>query len=85
MEPWLETIGIVLVSLAGVVLAVAVSRADRWRQAACYIVPLGIICVLLMVRLDESLAFVRPFSWIAAGRLRFVFVSLAVTDRKSVV
>jgi len=44
-----------------------------------YFLPLILIAMLILVRCNNVLRFVQPFCWIAAGRVKFVILSLAVT------
>lgn len=80
MNPWLETIGIILVALLGVFLGKVLSRP---RKAAYWIAGYSfsflLILFLVITRYSNSLAFVPPFVWITAGRVKFVIFSLAVT------
>ena len=43
------------------------------------LIPFSLITILLMARINNSLAFVAPFSWVTAGRMRFVFLAFAAT------
>ena len=78
MDPWLETIAVVLVALLGIVLGKAFSRIRRPSWTLGYFVPLVLIAVLVAPRYANSLAFVPPFYWFT-GRIKFVILCLAVT------
>jgi hypothetical protein len=78
MAPWLETAGVVLIALAGVAAGVFFSRLGKPYWVLGCLMPAGLIAMLALVRFDPALGFVRPFVWIAAGRIRFVTLSLAV-------
>jgi len=78
MTPWLETIGIILVALLGVFLGKVFSRLHKSYWMIGYFLSLLLIVFLAITRCSNSLAFVPPFVW-AAGRLKFVIFSLAVT------
>jgi hypothetical protein len=78
MDPWLETIGIVLVAVLGIVLGRAFSRLRRPCWILGYFVPLVLMAALVVPRFANSLAFVPPFYWLV-GRLKFVILCLAVT------
>ncbi len=79
MGPWLETGGVVLVAGLGVMLGRSCHklRAPYW--AVGYILSLVLVTFLMSGRYHCSLHFVGPFSWIVAGRSKFIVVALAVT------
>jgi hypothetical protein len=79
MNPWLETAGVVLIALLGVVAGRACSRFRKPYWALGYILPSVLIAALAIVRFRNELYFVPPFSWITFGRVRFVVLSLAVS------
>ena len=79
MNPWLETTGVVLIALFGVFTGRACSRFRRPYWILGYILPSVLIAILAMIRFNNGLYFVPPFSWIAVGRIRFVVLSLAVS------
>jgi hypothetical protein len=79
MVPWVETFGVVLVAMSGVVLGWALSklRSHSW-MLGCLLSCL-LLGALVVARCAHSIAFVPPFCWLAAGRAKFVVLSLAVT------
>ena len=79
MNPWLETVGVVLVALLGVFLGIVFSRFRKPYWMLGYFLSLLLIAMLVATRYVGSLAFVPPFFWITAGRVKFVVFSLAVT------
>jgi len=79
MNPWLETVGIILVALLGVLLGKLFSRPRKAYWIVGYFLSLLLIAILVIIRYSNSLAFVPPFVWITAGRAKFVIFSLAVT------
>jgi hypothetical protein len=79
MNPWLETTGVVLIALFGVFTGRVCSCFRKPYWVLGYILPSVLIASLAMVRFDNTLYFVPPFSWITAGRVRFVVLSLAVS------
>jgi len=79
MSPWFETAGVILVAFAGVSLGRLFSRLEKPYWVLGYLFPCILIAMLVTTRLDNALAFVRPFSWLAAGRIKFVVLSLAVS------
>jgi hypothetical protein len=79
MNPWIETAGVVLIALFGVYTGRLFSRFQKPWWVLGYLIPAGLIAMLALVRFDPALTFVRPFVWIAVGRIRFVTLSLAVS------
>ncbi|MHC4575397.1 MAG: cysteine peptidase family C39 domain-containing protein [Planctomycetota bacterium] len=79
MNPWLETIGVVLVAVLGILLGRMFSRFRKSHWALGYIIPTLLTAMLLMARFADSLPFAQPFFWIVAGRAKFVVLCLAVT------
>jgi len=79
VNPWLETIGVVLVALSGVFLGRVFSRFRKAYWMAGYFAALLLIAIMIVTRFSDSLAFVPPLLWITAGRVKFVILSLAVT------
>ena len=78
MNPWLETIGIVLVAILGVAVGRVFSSFRRPCWTLGYFLPLALIAMLVTTRFAHSLAFVPPFYWLM-GRVKFVILCLAVT------
>lgn len=78
MNPWIESAGVVLIALVGVFVGRVFSRFGKLLWVLGYIIPGMLIIMLGMVRFNSDLYFIRPFSWIAVGRIRFVVLSLAV-------
>ena len=79
MNPWLETTGVILIAVFGVLAGRACSRFRKPWWVLGYILPLVLIAMLAMLRFNNRLYFVSPFSWIATGRVRYVVLSLAVS------
>ncbi|MFZ2148411.1 MAG: cysteine peptidase family C39 domain-containing protein [Sedimentisphaerales bacterium] len=79
MNPWLETAGVVLVAVLGVFLGGVFSGLRKPHWLLGYFLSLAAIGLLVLVRCNDALYFVRPFCWFAAGRVKFVILSLAVT------
>jgi hypothetical protein len=79
MNPWLETIGVVIVTLSGFCLGRLFSRLRRPYWVLSYLLSVALIVILVTVRCTNSVAFVPPFCWLTAGRVRFVTLSLAAT------
>jgi hypothetical protein len=79
MNPWVETVGVVLVALLGVYLGRVFSRFGRPYWVLAYLFPAVLIGMLALVRFNNALYFVRPFLWVTTGRIRFITLSLAVS------
>jgi hypothetical protein len=79
MNPWVETIGVVLIAVLGVCLGRLFSRFRTPYWMLGYLFPAGLIAMLALVRFDNSLYFIRPFIWVATGRAKFVTLSMAVS------
>ncbi len=79
MNPWVETGGVILVAVLGVLAGRGFSRLGRPYWVLGYVLPVVLIGILGVVRLDNGLYFVKPFVWVAGGRVRFITLSLAVS------
>ena len=79
MNPWLETIGVILVALIGVILGRLISSLRKSYWSLGLVIPFILIAMLLLARINNALAFVPPFSWLAAGRMRFVILAFSAT------
>lgn len=79
MTPWIETAGVTAIALFGIFLGRKFSKLKSPYWAAGYFAGLALIGLLVMTRFASFLIFVPPFSWVTAGRARFVVLSLAVT------
>lgn len=79
MNPWLETVGVILVATSGIIIGTFFSRFRNPWWILGYIFPCLLIVILAVARCNNSLYFVQPFSFITTGRSRFVIFSLAVS------
>ncbi len=79
MSAWLETFGVIVIAIAGVILGRFISGFRKPWWILGYLFPCVLIAILALARYKNILYFVEPFSWMTAGRCRFVIVSLAVT------
>ncbi len=79
MNPWLETIGVVLVALFGIFLGRLFSRFRGPYWMLGYFLSLLVVAALLASRCAGSLGFMRSFAWVSAGRIKFVILCLAAT------
>ncbi len=79
MNPWLETIGVIMVALSGIFIGRIFSSFRKSWWLLGYFFPFLLIGMLVLIRFCDALAFIGPFYWVAAGRARFVILALAVT------
>jgi len=79
MNPWLETIGVVLMAMLGIAIGRVFSSFRRPFWTLGYFLPLALIVVLATPRYAGSLAFMPLFSSLTTGRVKFVILCLAVT------
>ena len=79
MNPWLETVGVIFIALLGILLGRAFSTLRKPYWTVGYFLSIILISMLAITRTEGVLGFVPPFSYLTAGRIRFVIVSLAVT------
>jgi hypothetical protein len=79
MNPWFETVGVVLIAVLGVFLGRVFSGLRKPYWLLGYFLPFILIIVLVLVRCSNVLRFIQPFCWIATGRVKFVIISLVVT------
>ena len=79
LNPWFETAGVICIALLGVVLGWFFSRLKKSWWLLGYFLPFSLILLMLILRYHDSLQFVEPFSWLVAGRSKFVVLSFAVT------
>lgn len=78
MQPWLETLGVMILAFLGGVLGLKASRLRKPYWALGYAFPLLLLIIIGLVRHIARLRFVAGLSWAAAGRNEFVILSLAV-------
>jgi predicted double-glycine peptidase len=78
MSPWLETLGVILLALLGLGLGRFFSRQARPYWFLGYAIPMVFVFMIAAARLDAVLEFVRPFSWVMAGRTEFALIAPVV-------
>jgi predicted double-glycine peptidase len=79
MGPWLETLSVVLLSAVGAAVGHLLGRSRKPYWMLGYLPALVLACAAGAVRVDYRLTFVRPFSWVGAGRREFVLMAVACT------
>ncbi len=78
MQPWLETLGIVILAFLGLALGLGTSRLRKPYWIFGYALPLLPVVMVGLVRNINRLRFVLPFSLISAGRNEFAISAFAV-------
>lgn len=79
MNPWLETVAVSFIALLGFFLGRTFSGFRKPYWLLGYFFSVGLIAMLLVARLADSLAFATPLPWLIAGRAKFVILALTVT------
>jgi len=76
MSPLLETIGVILLAVLGAALGKLCSRLPKPWWLLGYFVPLVIIVLVGLPRINRSLEFVPPISWLVSGRTLFAVAGM---------
>jgi hypothetical protein len=79
MNPWLETLAVVLLALSGVIFGHWFSRLPRPYWAIGYLIPLGLVLLFGLAAHKPALSLVPPVSWIMLGRNKFAIMAFIVT------
>ncbi len=79
MNPWLETLGVILLCLCGIGLGRLFSSFPKHYWLLGYVLSAALVAVLLAAKHSSSLQLLPALSWIAASRAKFVILALAVT------
>lgn len=79
MNPWFEIFGIILLALSGAVAGKMFSCSRKSIRVWGYILPFVLISIILLAKYNPSLAFIPPFNWLTAGRIKYVIISMAIT------
>src|SRR5438093_13775939 len=79
LNPWIETVGVVLLGVVGVALGRWFSRLERPYWTLGYFVPLVLIILIGLAYRIRALEFIPPFSWLMAGRTEFALTALIGT------
>ncbi len=80
LQPYMETIGVLLLAVAGVWAGLRAARARRPLWIAAYLVPLLLITAIAVSRCFDGLEFVAPFRWIMADRREFALLAFLCTS-----
>ena len=79
MNPWLETLGVILLAVAGGFAGCWFSRLPRSFWLLGYFLPFSLILVRALAMHIPALEFVPPISWMMLGRVKFAIVGLVTT------
>jgi hypothetical protein len=71
MNPWLESLGVLLIAAGGVFLGAWFSRRPKPYWLLGYFLPLVVIALFAVASRKPALAFVPPISWMMLGRTKF--------------
>lgn len=78
MNPWLESLGVLLLSVAGAGAGAWFSRLPKPWWLLGYFMPLLAILAYGAARLEPSLALIPPVSWLMTGRVKFAAIGFLV-------
>jgi len=79
MNPWFEIFGVILLAFSGAAAGKVLSCSRRSIRVWGYILPFVLIAIILLAKYNCSLAFIPPFSWLIAGRIKYVVISMVIT------
>ncbi len=79
MNPWLETLCVVMVALGGIWLGKKASRLPSPLWAYALALPIGLLGLLIVASSTSLLNLTRPLFFITAGRTKYVILSFAIT------
>jgi len=79
VNPWLETLGVTLLAVLGAVLGRWFSRLPKPWWTLGYFIPLSVLCLVVLPRIDRSLEFKPPMSWLVSGRTFFAISGFIIT------
>lgn len=79
LNPWLESIAVTMLAVAGVVLGRWFSRRPKPYWLLGYFIPLGLIVIYGIASRYPGLMFVPPISWMMMGRNKFAVIGFVAT------
>ncbi len=79
MNPWLETLCVVLLALGGMWLGKKASRLPSPLWAYALALPICLLSLLIVAACTSLLDFAQPLFFITAGRTKYVILSFAIT------
>ncbi len=78
MQPWFETIGIIILSLIGLSSGLLTAKIKNRLWLIGYTIPLILIVLVALVRNIDRVRFFVPFSWLSAGRTEFIVFAFSI-------
>lgn len=78
--PYLQTLGVLLLAVAGVVGGRQVAKLRKPVWLLAYFIVLAVVVAIALARRLPHLEFMIPFSWIMAGRTEFAILALLITS-----
>jgi hypothetical protein len=78
MQPWFETIGVLILASLAITLGLLFGKVKKRVWLLGYAIPFVLIVMIALVRNTNQLRFYQPFSFISAGRREFVIFSFAI-------
>ena len=75
----MELVGITGVVVLGCFLGRFAGQLRKPYWLMGYFLPLMLLAILITAKFNNSLNFLRPFCWLATGRIKFVVLALIVT------
>ena len=79
VNPWLETLSVVLIALGGIWLGKKASRLPGPLWAYTLSLPICLLGLLIVASSTSLLDLTRPLFFITAGRTKYVILSFAIT------
>jgi hypothetical protein len=79
MNPWFETIGVLVLGMAGVALGRWFSRLPKLYWSLGYFIPLALIVLVGLAYRFRTLELCPPFCWLMTGRQEFALTALTGT------
>ena len=79
VNPWLETLSVILVALGGVWLGKKASRLPGPLWAYTIVLPICLLNLLLFASSTSLLGLAQPLLFITAGRTKYVILSFSIT------
>jgi predicted double-glycine peptidase len=78
MNPWFETIFVLLLAFMGVLCGMAIWHLSRPMRVFGYLLPLLTIIGLIILRVVSSAALTEPLYWVSISRAKFAILSFTV-------
>src|ERR1700741_2544201 len=79
MNPWMESLGVLLLAAGGVLLGAWFSRLPKPYWMAGYFIPLLLVVLYAVATRNPTLTFIPPISWMMMGRNKFAIIGFIGT------